>query len=281
MNVVFGKCSQALNYATETKSFGIFYSKEGREDHSVHTHECCEILFCLSDGKNFLIDDKVYNVHRGDLFVINHFEAHKITYNPDCVAERYTVEIHPEFIFSASTKDTDLSQCFYLRNEENSNCVKLDENNINYLKEIFKSLSKEYIYGDDVIKQSLMCQLLAFTNERFLVGQSQTVQQQNMVLKQTIQYINDHLSEDLRLDAIAKNSYISVNQLCKVFKATLGTTVTRYIIGKRISHAKKLLKSGCSVSETAFLCGFGDYSNFIRSFTQNVGISPGKYKKNG
>ena len=45
-------------------------------------------------------------------------------------------------------------------------------------------------------------------------------------------------------EMIAKNSYISVNHLCKLFKTTLGTTVIKYIIGKRISQAKKYLKKG-------------------------------------
>ena len=54
----------------------------------------------------------------------------------------------------------------------------------------------------------------------------------------------------------------------------------KYIIGKRIAEAKKLLKAGNNVSDTALMCGFRDYSNFIRTFTASVGISPGRYSKN-
>ena len=42
-------------------------------------------------------------------------------------------------------------------------------------------------------------------------------------------------------------------------------------------EAKKLLKNGHSVSDTAMLCGYHDYANFIRSFKKSVGVSPGKY----
>ncbi len=279
MNIYFDNCSDALNFASETKSYGIFYSEKNNPNLNIHTHECCEILFCQKGGKNFLIDDKIYKVHDGDVFIINQFEAHKITFDDDCPVERFTLQLHPEFIFSVSTDSTDLSKCFYIRNENTSNCLSLNENDRKYLNGLFLSLKKDYAFGDDVMKNSIMVQLLTFINQSFITNHSTEEKIQNEQLKNAVLYINEHLSEDLSLEKIAKNSYISVNQLCKLFKSSLGTTVMKYIIGKRISQAKKCLKNGYSVSDTAFMCGFHDYSNFIRTFTQSVGISPGKYKK--
>jgi len=77
---------------------------------------------------------------------------------------------------------------------------------------------------------------------------------------------------------VARSAYLSVNQLCRLFSKYCGTTVAKYIVSKRISEAKKLLASGHSVSETASMCGFGDYSAFMRVFKKNVGMTPGKYK---
>ena len=79
------------------------------------------------------------------------------------------------------------------------------------------------------------------------------------------------------LKNIANSLDMSEGYLCRIFKKNLGTTVTKYIAGKRISEAKKLLKNGHSVSDTAMLCGYHDYANFIRSFKKSVGVSPGKY----
>ena len=63
-----------------------------------------------------------------------------------------------------------------------------------------------------------------------------------------------------------------------MFNRYCGTTVTKYIISKRITEAKKLLSNGKSVTETAFASGFNDYANFIRTFKKTVGVPPGKYK---
>lgn len=54
--------------------------------------------------------------------------------------------------------------------------------------------------------------------------------------------------------------------------------VTKYIVSKRITEAKKLLATEKSVTDTAFMCGFNDYANFIRTFKKAVGVPPGKYK---
>ena len=85
-------------------------------------------------------------------------------------------------------------------------------------------------------------------------------------------------SAKLTLESVAKHAFISVNQLCLLFKKHLSTTVMKFITGKRISEAKKLLSSGKSVTEAAFSSGFNDYANFIRVFKNSVGISPGKFK---
>lgn len=277
MNVVFDNCSQAVRYTDRTKSYAVFHSCENNPNLNIHTHECCELLFCRRGGRNFLIDDKIYHVGENNLFIINQFEAHKITFFEDAEVERYVIQIHPEFIFNSSGDESDLSQCFYLRNRDTSNRLELCGADSEYLLSQLGILSAHHAFGDDVIKNAAMVQLLAFVNEKFLNNHPKADTTKNIQLKNAVSYINEHLAEPLTLEVIAKNSYISVNQLCKIFKASLGTTVKKYIMGKRISQAKKYLKSGCSVSDTAYLCGFHDYSNFIRVFSKAVGISPGKY----
>ena len=94
-----------------------------------------------------------------------------------------------------------------------------------------------------------------------------------------IRYINDNFGAELSLDIIAKSCFVSVNELCKLFRQHMGTTVTKYVTSRRMTEAKKLLKNGVSVSDAAEKCGFLDYTSFIRAFKRSVGVSPGQYKK--
>lgn len=280
MNIFFDKCTKAIDYAGKTKTYGIFYSEKTDADINVHVHECCEVFFNITGGKSYLIGDRIYDVGEGDLFIINQFEAHKITCLENAPFKRFVLKIHPAFIYSSSTETTDLSGCFYTRGDNVSNKISLTYKEQQNLLKLFETLKTENEFGDDIIKNSAILSMLVYINNLFN-ARCETDKFKNNIddklVKKAISYINSNFSQNINLEIIAGELYISVNQLCRIFKKNLGTTVTKYIAGKRISEAKKLLKNGHSVSDTAILCGYRDYANFIRSFKKNVGVSPGKY----
>ena len=89
--------------------------------------------------------------------------------------------------------------------------------------------------------------------------------------------MNLNLTEELTIGKLASHFYLSSSYLCRIFKDETGTTINRYITAKRITRAKELLSEGYSVTETCGMCGFQDYSNFLKAFTKAVGISQKKY----
>ena len=92
-----------------------------------------------------------------------------------------------------------------------------------------------------------------------------------------LSFINQNISSPLSIEDLSGHFFLSSSYLCRIFKAATGTTINKYITAKRITVAKSLLSSGCSVTETCERCGFNDYSNFLKAFTRAVGISPKKY----
>ena len=92
-----------------------------------------------------------------------------------------------------------------------------------------------------------------------------------------LSYINTHISENLTLEELSAHFFLSSSYLCRIFKATTGTTINKYITAKRITISKSLLSQGYSVNEACEACGFNDYSNYLKAFTKAVGISPKKY----
>lgn len=286
MNIIFKKCSEAINYSLETNGCGIFYSTVGVEESSIHIHECCEVLLCLGGGGCFLIDNRVYEVGDGDIFVINQFEPHKITFTDKTHFERYVFQIHPHYIYNNSTDLTDLSACFYTRNSVSGNRISLSLDELLYVKTLIEKLKTENSFGDDIIKNGIINEFLIFLNKKFAQknpGAKDTeimTNQTNKIIINTVKYINKHYSEDIALSDIAAYSFVSVSYLCTLFKKTFGTTIIKYITSKRISEAKKLLKSGKNISDAAEESGFNDYANFMRTFKKAVGVSPKKYTGN-
>ncbi len=277
MKCVFDKCYDAVKCANDNKSFGFYYSEKQNPDLNIHIHDCCEVLLCMEGGKSFLINDKVYDVNNGDIFIINQFEAHKITFDPDKMFCRYVMQVHPEFLYSQSTDKTDLSHCFYTRGKDVSNKIVLTDAERENFIFCIKRLEGEKSFGDDIIKNITATEILLLVNSAFVSQISGEKTIGSEAIKKAIDYINVNFSQALTLEKIAQNSYVSVNQLCRLFNKYCGTTVAKYIASRRITEAKKLLASGKNVTDTAILCGFEDYANFIRVFKKHVGVTPGKY----
>ena len=91
---------------------------------------------------------------------------------------------------------------------------------------------------------------------------------------EVIEYINEHLFEEISLDMLSQKFYLSKVHLTRKFKSYVGSTIWEYISTKRLIRAKELLKSGKWPTEVAEICGFNDYSTFYRAYKQKYGVSP-------
>ena len=98
--------------------------------------------------------------------------------------------------------------------------------------------------------------------------------QRNENIQEIIQYINDHISQPLSLDQIAKQFFISKYHLCRIFKESTGFTVGNYIINKRLLRTKELCREGMRVSYACYEAGFGSYSSFYKAYVKATGSAP-------
>lgn len=99
-------------------------------------------------------------------------------------------------------------------------------------------------------------------------------------VQQIKEYISDHLSENLTVNELAMAAHMSASHFSRIFKQQTGFSPYDYVLIFRLNRAKFLLKNtDLSVSTVAYKTGFNSESNFIYFFTENVGISPGKFRK--
>jgi len=83
----------------------------------------------------------------------------------------------------------------------------------------------------------------------------------------------------LRLETIAARAGLSPAHFSHVFKRSTGESLTQHLQGIRVHEAKRLLeRTGKSVSEICFDCGFNSLSNFIRVFRHKQQMTPGDYR---
>lgn len=100
-----------------------------------------------------------------------------------------------------------------------------------------------------------------------------------MHLAKAIRYINEHYADELDLETLAKNVFVSSYYISHLFRNEMGTTFSDYLTKVRLDNAKKCLMEGLSVEKTAELVGYNDGNYFIKIFKKYVGVTPAKYRK--
>lgn len=101
----------------------------------------------------------------------------------------------------------------------------------------------------------------------------------NEPMQEVLSYVNDHFMQPLKLETLAKRFGISVSYLAHEFGKYTGRSVYDYILYRRVLQAKEMISSGVNLNETAYRCGFGDYSSFLRCFKKMAGMTPKAYRK--
>lgn len=100
-------------------------------------------------------------------------------------------------------------------------------------------------------------------------------------LNQAIDYIENHLSEDLSLEDISNFIGISDYHFRKVFYYLSGLSLSEYIKYRKLSEANKDLLDGESVTDVAFKYGYQSIDGFTRAFKSWSGSLPSEVTKTG
>jgi AraC family transcriptional regulator len=126
---------------------------------------------------------------------------------------------------------------------------------------------------------------LAFVT-RFIqlsAGRERPVLDERPVLRrrvvETALWIDDHSSDDIDLASAAARAGLSSYHFLRLFSRVLGVTPHQYLVRCRLRRAARLLGSGApSVTRVALDVGFGDISNFVRTFGRAAGVSPRRFR---
>lgn len=95
-----------------------------------------------------------------------------------------------------------------------------------------------------------------------------------------IDFINTYLSNEIRLEELAKLTNSSPTYFSKQFKRATGLPPRQYLIQQRLEKAKALLRgSELTVAEVSQVVGFFDQSHLVRCFKVWVGVTPKDYRE--
>ncbi len=101
------------------------------------------------------------------------------------------------------------------------------------------------------------------------------------VVAQVRRYIEEHLDEKLTLEKLAGVVELSPYYLQRLFKSRCELTPRQYADECRLSALKKRLSAGTQVTEAMYDAGYGSSSRLYERSAQQLGMTPGSYKKKG
>jgi AraC family transcriptional regulator len=96
----------------------------------------------------------------------------------------------------------------------------------------------------------------------------------------TALWLEAHAAEPVHLERVARESGLSAFHFLRIFTRVTGVTPHQYLVRARLRHAARLLaQDPRSIAEVAYEVGFGDLSNFIRTFRRAAGVTPRTFRR--
>jgi AraC-like DNA-binding protein len=258
------------------------HTDKNLENITPHHHDFYEIYHLVSGSVSFLIEGRRDTLCPGDTLLISPEKLHHpIITNPNEPFDRFVLWISDSCLQEMSTKKTDLRRGFNAAPKKHSNLIRTEINKIHVFRYCLEQLLLEKQrerYGSDILCQShLSTALSLICREALLPNNINKKQKSSTVIDKILHHINDHYQEDLSLEEISNDFYVSKYYLSHLFKDLVGCSMYQYILQKRLQMAKIFLKEGEMATNIYTKCGFKDYSNFYRAFRAEYQMSPKEY----
>ena len=244
----------------------------------LHFHDYCELLLPLTSPGNIFVNDQVYPLRRGTLYLIGENTLHRTIATG--FHARYVLHIGLKAHTAHSTPQTENT---HIANAAFLRAANTNEQMIGII-ERFQALERnknDGSFGSDIHQTVALLDLLIQVAPLLNAATAgEAIRNKDFLrVAPILDYIRDNLADPLTLDQIAGKFFISKHYLCRVFKSATGFSVMEYIIYSRVLRARQLLKEGISVQQAGEMSGFSDNSHFIRTFGHLTGTSPGRYAR--
>ena len=151
------------------------------------------------------------------------------------------------------------------------------------LESLLERMTEEYTQKPPLYEEMLKLDLNRFLILLYRHAPSLFLSQGNRntaMIKEIQQRFEEHYEEPVTLAELAGNYHISASHLSHVFKKVTGYSPMDYLQACRLSAAKRALTEGSeNVKEIVYRCGFGDESNFSRTFKERTGMTPSEFRR--
>ena len=251
-------------------------------------HDFWELMYLDKGFVYLLIDEKGYKVDQGELLFFNKNQNH-IFWSDSTIAPCFvTISFDMDFInseffeFKKFKVDREIKNIFTKILNERLNVF---EDTVSPNGMIRRKLP---LPGSEQLLKMYITELLLklYQEETMQIDdnsfQSFRVKEksENLIFNKSVEYIKDHLYEEIYLKQLYKNVFVSASCLNKIFNNITGLSVMEYVNFLKLEKSKEMLrKSNLNITQISNMFAFSSVHYFSHLFKRKYNISPREYSK--
>lgn len=134
---------------------------------------------------------------------------------------------------------------------------------------------------EDIMIQSKVLELIyTISTDKEIRFKNNKSNSNSLIIEKTLNYIDEHLTEELTLENMAEQNLLSPIYFHNIFKTATGKTLRTYVEEQRIKKATNLLlTTNYTLTQIAYECGFSSQSYFSYVFKRKMNCTPREYIK--
>ncbi len=248
----------------------------------IKSNKYYKILFVFSGDCNLNLNNQSQRCSTDNIILISPNNFIDIESKSKQLLVIYELSVTTELLDKLSDEETDLVKSF---NTVPFECVVIDASTETTM--LIKNILKKLVYLKEdsfefannlYIKSMLSIVLVLILRSCIYAEPKQKIKKSKPFLIDDIfSYINNHITEEISLDDLEREFYVSKFHISREFKKATGITLHRYIVKAKLDLCKKLIEEGNTIIDVAHICGIGSYNNLFRAFKKEFGITPKEY----
>lgn len=272
---------ELVNYHGDFK-IRIYLNKES-EHYPQHWHTDTEIIMPIENSYKVVMDENVYNLDVKDIIVIPSCELHQI-FAPS-TGYRIIMQFDCTMLYSLNG----FNSAFHIFHPCSVVTPVSMPDIHNDLSTLIMNIVSEYFSTQPFKEASIYSMLIHFftilgrncinKNDKFSSMKNQKKLEYLDSFLNVCNYINDHCTENVRIDEVANIAGFSKFHFTRLFKQIMNISWYDYLIKRRIMLAEQLLiEPELSITQVAMKSGFSSLATFNRLFKSIKCCTPTEYR---
>ncbi|WP_127589031.1 AraC family transcriptional regulator [Paenibacillus koleovorans] len=268
--------------STNKESFAEYY----------HYHRGIELLFVYQGKGQLVLNRKVTPLESGSIFFIQPFQLHRVHFDvsEDCPYERSVIKFEPTYFYPLLKQYPTVLRFFErMWKDELSEQVLRMESDRTYIYSLLERLyrrvgdSREKRGGSELAEAAAVLLLPILDYLQSLEGaieeRTSGVPRAEHHAEKIMHWVEEHYTEPFELEQVARELHLSKHHVSHLFRSETGSSLTEYVIARRIRQACWLLKTDdASIEQIGARVGFPHFSYFCRVFKKSTGMTPAQYR---